>query len=82
MYRSTLLLSSDIAEKGTRSLMRWLCVTMWLLKIELRTSGSDDSALTPEPSLQSFCLLLQPTLHWALCFLVFSRGRIFWYLAT
>jgi hypothetical protein len=33
------LLSSDTPEEGTRPHYRWLRATMWLLGIELRTSG-------------------------------------------
>ena len=33
-------------EEGARSHCRWLSATMWLLGIELRTSGRADSALT------------------------------------
>ena len=42
MYVSTLSLSS---KKGIRSHYRWLWATMWLLGIELRTSGRAVSAL-------------------------------------
>lgn len=45
MYMSTLWLSSDTPEEGVRSHYRWLCATMWLLGIELRTSGRAVSAL-------------------------------------
>ena len=45
MYISTTLISSDIPEKGTRSHYRWLWAIMWLLGIELRTSGRAVSAL-------------------------------------
>ena len=44
MYVSTLL-SSDTPEEGIRSLHRWLCTIMWLLGIELRTSGKAVNAL-------------------------------------
>jgi hypothetical protein len=44
MYMSTLLLSSE-AEQGIRYHYRWLRATMWLLGIELRTSGRVVSAL-------------------------------------
>jgi hypothetical protein len=43
---STLLLSSGTPEEGTRSHYRWLWATMWLLGVELRTSGRAVSALT------------------------------------
>jgi hypothetical protein len=65
MYMSTLSLSSDTPEEGIRSHYRWLWATMWLLGIELRTSGRAVSALN----------------HWAispalaLCIFV----RFFWY---
>ena len=36
--------SSDTPEGGIRSHYRWLWVTMWLLGMELRTSGREDSA--------------------------------------
>jgi hypothetical protein len=45
MYMSTLFLSSDTLEEGIRSHYRWLWATMWLLGIELRTSGKAVSAL-------------------------------------
>jgi hypothetical protein len=45
MYISSPLLSSDTPEEGIGSHYRWLWATMWLLGIELRTSGSADSAL-------------------------------------
>jgi hypothetical protein len=45
MYMSTLLLSSDTPEEGIGSLYGWLGVTMWLLEIELRTSGKIVCAL-------------------------------------
>ena len=45
MYVSTLLLPSDTPEKGIRSHYRWSRATMWLLGIELRTSGRTTSAL-------------------------------------
>ena len=44
IYVSTLSLSSD-TEKSSRSHYRWLWATMWLLGIELRTSGRAVSAL-------------------------------------
>jgi hypothetical protein len=45
MYISTLLLCSDIPEEGIRSPYKWLLATMWLLGIELRTSGGAVRAL-------------------------------------
>jgi hypothetical protein len=39
MWMITLSISSDTSEKGIRSHYRWLWATMWLLIIELRTSG-------------------------------------------
>ena len=42
---STLELSSDILEEGIRSHYGWLWATMWLLGIELRTSGGTVCAL-------------------------------------
>jgi hypothetical protein len=39
MYMSTPLLSSDIPGEGIRSHYRWLWAIMWLLGMELRTSG-------------------------------------------
>jgi hypothetical protein len=49
------LLSSDTPEEGIGSHYRWLWATMWLLGIELRTSGRTASALnlwaiSPAPS--------------------------------
>jgi hypothetical protein len=41
----TLLLSWDTPKEGIRSHYRWLWATMWLLGIELRTSGRAVSAL-------------------------------------
>jgi hypothetical protein len=49
MYMSTLLLSSDTPEEGIGSHYRWLWATIWLLGIELRTSGRSVSALNAEP---------------------------------
>jgi hypothetical protein len=46
MYMSTLSLSSDTPEEGIRSHCRWLRATMWLLGLELRTSGR---AISPVP---------------------------------
>jgi hypothetical protein len=45
MYMSTPLLSLDTSEEGIRSHYRWLWATMWLLGIELRTSGRAVGAL-------------------------------------
>ena len=45
MYVSTLSLSSDTSEENIRSHYRWLWAIMWLLGIELRTSGRAVSAL-------------------------------------
>ena len=44
LYVSTLYLSSDTLEEGIRSHYRCLWDTMWLLGIELRTSGKGVSA--------------------------------------
>jgi hypothetical protein len=44
-YMSTLMLSSDTPEEHMGSHYRWLWVTMWLVGIELRTSGRAVSAL-------------------------------------
>jgi hypothetical protein len=41
----TLSLSSDTAEDNIRSHYRWLWATMWLLGIDLRTSGRVVSVL-------------------------------------
>jgi hypothetical protein len=41
----SMLLSSDTPEEGIGSHYRWLRATMWLLGIELRTSGGAVSAL-------------------------------------
>jgi hypothetical protein len=45
MYLSTLSLSSDTSEGGIQSHCRWMWATMWLLGIELRTSGRAVSPL-------------------------------------
>jgi hypothetical protein len=45
IYMSTLLLSSDTLEEGIGSHYRWLWATMWLLGIEVRTSGRAVSVL-------------------------------------
>jgi hypothetical protein len=45
IYMSILSLSSDTPEEGVRSHYRWLWATMWLLGIELRTSGRAVSVL-------------------------------------
>ena len=45
MYMSTLLLSSDTPKEGVRSHYKWLWATMWLLGIELKTSGRAVNAL-------------------------------------
>jgi hypothetical protein len=45
MYMSTLSLYSDTSEEGIKSHYRWLWATMWVLGIELRTSGRAVSAL-------------------------------------
>jgi hypothetical protein len=44
---STPLHSSDIPEEAIRPHYRWLWATMWLLGIELQTSGRAVSALNP-----------------------------------
>ena len=54
---SILSLSSDTPEEGIRSLYRWLWATMWLLGIELGTSGRavralNHWAIAPAPSLE------------------------------
>jgi hypothetical protein len=51
MYVSILSLSSNISE-DIGSHYRWLWATMWLLGMELRTSGEQPVLLTTEPSLQ------------------------------
>jgi hypothetical protein len=62
MYVSTLSLSSDTPEEGIRSYYRWLWATVWLLEIELRTSGRAGSALS----------------HWAIspAHFVFFKDRV------
>jgi hypothetical protein len=45
IYLLFMLLSSNITEEGIGSHYRWLWSTMWLLGIELRTSGRAVSAL-------------------------------------
>jgi hypothetical protein len=49
IYVSALSLSSDIPEEGIRFHYRWLRATIWLLGIELRTSGSTVRAISPDP---------------------------------
>jgi hypothetical protein len=41
--------SSDTPEEGIRFHYRWLWATMWLLRIEIRSSGRALGALTAEP---------------------------------
>jgi hypothetical protein len=59
---SILLLSSDTPEEGIRSHYRWLWATMWLLGVELRTSGRAVGALNRwaiSPAQEnSFCQVL------------------------
>jgi hypothetical protein len=55
-FMSTLLLSSDTPEEGIVSHYWWLWATMWLLGIEIKTSGRTVSALnrwaiSPAPKL-------------------------------
>jgi len=55
MYVSTLQLSSDTPEEGIRSHYRWLWATLWLLGIELSTSGRavcapNHWAISPAPN--------------------------------
>jgi hypothetical protein len=45
MYVNTLLLSSDTPEEGIGSPLQMVVSTIWLLGIELRTSGRAVSAL-------------------------------------
>jgi hypothetical protein len=45
IYVSILSLSSDTPEEGIGAHYRWLWATMWLLGIELRTSGKAVSVL-------------------------------------
>jgi hypothetical protein len=45
MYMCILSISSDTPEEGIRSHYGWLWANMWLLGIELRTSGREVSAL-------------------------------------
>ena len=70
LYMSTLSLSSVTPEEGIGSHYRWLWATMWLLRIELRTSGRAASALncwaiSPAPP-PSFLILVNNLT----CFLV------------
>jgi hypothetical protein len=63
MYMGTLPLSSGTPEEGIGSHYRWLWATMWLLGIELRTSGKAGVLLTTEPSLQPLLLTFKGTKH-------------------
>jgi hypothetical protein len=59
VYMSTLSLSSDTPEEGIRSHYRWLWATMWVLGIEMRSSGRTVSALkhwaiSPAPQILIF----------------------------
>ena len=63
MYMSTLLLSSDTPEDSIRDHYRWLWATIWVLGIELRTSGRVVGALnrwaiSPAPITLFFQFLL------------------------
>jgi hypothetical protein len=63
-YMSILWLSWDTPEEGIRSHYRWLWATMWLLGIELRTSGRAIGALNRwaiSPALHFFFFRLAPT---------------------
>jgi hypothetical protein len=64
MYVSILSPSSDTPEEGIRSHYRWLWATMWVLGIELRTSGRAVSALNAEPSLQPLDISFNPAEWW------------------
>jgi hypothetical protein len=68
MYLSTLLLFLGTPEGGTGFHYRWLWATMWLLGIELRTSGRAVSALdhwgiSPAPLSYSFYKNINFYLH-------------------
>jgi hypothetical protein len=68
IYMSTLLLSSDTLEEGIRTHYRWLWATMWLLGIELRTSGRAVIALhlwaiSPAPFPFTFNILIFISSH-------------------
>ena len=59
IYMSILSLSSDTPEEGIWSHYRWLWASMWLLGIELRTSGravsaSNCWAISPAPKYSYF----------------------------
>jgi hypothetical protein len=59
MSMSTLLLSSDTLEEGIGSYYRWSWATMWLLGIELRTSGRVVRTFN--------CWAISPALHLNFC---------------
>jgi hypothetical protein len=66
MHMNTPLLFSDTPEKGIRSHYRWLWATMWLLGIELRTSGRAVRALNRwaiSPALDNWFLMKRSQLH-------------------
>jgi hypothetical protein len=73
------LLPSDTPDEGIRPNYRWLRATMWLLVIDLRTSGrtvkEQSMLLTTEPSLQpQTCTFLMWVLHLTLKSTVLTLG--------
>jgi hypothetical protein len=64
MYVGTLSLSSDTPEDSIRSHYRWLWATMWLLGIELRTSGRAASALNCWATSPARLLSLRSSTQW------------------
>jgi hypothetical protein len=62
MYEYTAV-ASDTPEEGISSHYRCLCATMWLLGIELKTSGGAVSALN--------CWAISPAISYVLIYKVF-----------
>jgi hypothetical protein len=75
-YMSTLWLSLDTPEGGIRSHYRWLWATMWVLGIELTTSGRavpayNHWAVSPAPILwyfKSFFFWMAPNVSSLVCY--------------
>jgi hypothetical protein len=80
IYVSTLSLSSCTPEEGIRSHYRWLWATMWMLGIELQTSGRAASALnhwdiSPAPWLNIFFLKIHLFIICKYTVAVFRQSR-------